>query len=107
MIFVYIIILFFLLFSAKYFFKNSLSSSIQRNQTLIAVIKCIYFLPVFFIAAYLLYASIIDFYFLVLNFSELSTSTAFHFPHLFIICYFYTIAICVGFLYWLAKKNAK
>jgi hypothetical protein len=88
MVFIYTVIIVFLIFATKYFVVHSLSSKLQRSKALQTAILCIYYLPVFLLSLYLFYA---------LSFYNLN--------NLFAIGYFFTIALLVSFLFWLAKKS--
>jgi hypothetical protein len=103
MLFIYFIIAIFFFLAIIYFYNHSLSSAIQRSQTLKSAIQCIYHLPIFLLSVFLLYAGIINFYFFIITF--------FHFHDLFTesnliaVLYFFINALFIAFLFWLSKKS--
>jgi hypothetical protein len=106
MFFVYAVIIVFILLAIKYFYTHSLSTVIQRNQTLKSAVLCIYFLPVFLLSLYLLYAGVINFFFFILKFFNLRSHNFSNFTNAYSFGYFFTIALCVSLLFWLAKRSA-
>jgi hypothetical protein len=106
MFFVYAVIILFFLLAIKYFYTHSLTTAIQRNQTLKSAIRCVYFLPVFIVSFLLFYAGIINFFFFVLKFFNLRSHSFSNFTNGYSFGYFFTIALCGSLLFWLAKRSA-
>jgi hypothetical protein len=65
----FIIIFVFFVFAIRYLIRNSLSKKIQRQQSFKSAIVAIYYIPIFFQGLFLLYISIIYFYFVSKEFS--------------------------------------
>lgn len=107
MLFIYLVIFIFLFFAIKYFVNHSFSSSLQRSQTLKSTILCIYYYPIFILSLLLFYAGIINFLFFCLKFfNGFLLFVVLEPNHLFTISYFFTIGLCISFLFWSAKKTA-
>ncbi len=66
-----IIVFVFLVFAIRYFIRNVLSNKVQRLQSFYAAIKALYYIPIFIQGLFLLYISIIYFYFVIKEFSYL------------------------------------
>jgi hypothetical protein len=67
----FVIVFVFLVFAIPYLIKNGLSKKEQRLQSFRAALKAIYYIPIFIQGLFLLYISIIYFYFIVKEFSYL------------------------------------
>ncbi len=102
--FVYFVIFIFFLFAIRYFYLYSLSNTLQRKQTLKAVILCIYYIPIFSLCLLLFIAGLICF--------PLFVSCFFHNQLLFFInvnnlnalSYFFINGIFIALLYNFSKK---
>lgn len=105
MVFIYFVIALFLLAACLYFYNNSLSTTLQRSQTLKSAILCIYYLPVFLLSFSVLYAGVINFYFLV---EKLFLQNIYFFAdknNIAFVIYFMLNACFVALIFWMAKKS--
>jgi hypothetical protein len=103
--FIYTVITVFLIFATKYFVVHSLSSKLQSSKTLQSAILCIYYLPVFLLSLYLFYAGVTNFFSFAARFLHFYELSFYNLNNLFAIGYFFTNALLVSFLFWLAKKS--
>lgn len=111
MLFLLLLIIGAVVFFLRYFIINSLQNRQQRTQTFYAVLKAVYFLPVFQLALFMFYMGLIYFYsvckgfFLLLQHAIAPDGGPFQFQFLYVITFLGTSALILCCHFILAKKS--